>query len=315
MLIRIPPRWHLPERTATAESDYLGRRGFLRNLAAAGAGLAALPLAAAPAKRTKKATDPRTRFYPARRNDRYTLDRPLSDEKVVGRSNIFDEFSLDREKVWTLAKDFVTTPWAIHIGGSVEKAIRIDVDELVKKLGVEERLYRHRCVEAWAMAVPWSGIPLAKLVEFAQPLATAKYVKMISFSCPEKMPGFYDSRRVFPYYEALTLAEATNELAFLATGIYGHPLPPQHGAPIRLVVPWKYGLKSIKSILSFQFSPERPGTSWSDLSPRNYTWESNVDPTATQPWPQNEETMIGTGEKRPTLPYNGYGEYVAGLYR
>ena len=305
MLIRNPPPWALHESEVTDESLYLGRRHFLQSVAGA-AIYAAVP------KTPKRA---RAAMYPASRNSRYELDRPLSDEKVVGRSNIFDEFSLEREKVWIVAKDFVTSPWAIHIGGAVQKQKKIDVDDLARQLGIEERLYRHRCVEAWAMAVPWSGIPLKKLVEFAEPLASAKYLRMISFGSPDKLPGWYASRRVFPYYEALTLGEATNELAFLATGIYGHPLPPQHGAPIRLVVPWKYGLKSIKSIVSFQFTAEKPGTFWSDLSPKNYGWESNVDPAATQPWPQNEETMIGTNEKRKTLPFNGYGEWVAALYR
>jgi sulfoxide reductase catalytic subunit YedY len=137
---------------------------------------------------------------------------------------------------------------------------------------------------------------------------------MISYSSAEHLPGWYNSRRVFPYYEALSLAEATNELSFLATGIYGHPLPPQHGAPIRLVVPWKYGLKSIKSIQAFQFTVERPGTFWNDLSPENYSWDSNVDPSATHPWSQAEEKMLGTDEQRRSLPYNGYSKFVETLY-
>lgn len=307
MLIRIPDRWRIEEREATSEATYLGRRELLQGLAAAGLLAAAGTVTPAPAAMTA--------LYPARRNERFKLDRPLSDETVAGRSNIFDELSLDRANVWRVAKGFVTSPWAIHIGGAVKVQKKIDVDVLIRQLGIEERLYRHRCVEAWAMAVPWSGIPLKKLVELAEPLSTARYLRMVSFSCPEKAPGWYASRRVFPYYEALTLAEATNELAFLATGIYGHPLPPQHGAPIRLVVPWKYGLKSIKSIASFQFTAEKPGTFWNDLAPSMYSFDCNVDPSATKPWPQNEETMIGTGQKRKTLPYNGYGEFVAGLYR
>jgi methionine sulfoxide reductase catalytic subunit len=310
MLIRTPARWTLPERYATTEGAYFGRRRFLQGLAAGGIAIAARPLLGG----APPLTDPRAAFYPAKRNERYKLDRKLSDAAVAAKTNIFDEFALSHDAIWSAAKDFVTAPWPIHIGGTVKKQKKVDVDDLVRQLGIEERLYRHRCVEAWAMAVPWSGIPLRKLIDFAEPLSTARFLRMVSFSCPEMAPGWYASRRVFPYYEALTLAEATNELSFLATGIYGHPLPPQHGAPLRLVVPWKYGFKSIKSIASFQFTAERPGTFWNDLSPTKYSFSSNVDPTETNPWPQNEETMIGTREKRPTLQYNGYGEFVASLY-
>lgn len=299
MLIRIDPDWAVPEREATPEALYLNRRGFLRTAAA---GVAALHIAA------------QARASDARRNPRYALDRPLTDETTAARHNIFDEFALERDKVWIAAKDFVTSPWKIHIGGSVKKQKTVDVTDLVRLFGPEERLYRHRCVETWAMAVPWLGFPLKKLVDFAEPLSKAKYLRMVSFSAPEKAPGWYASRRVFPYYEALTLAEATHELAFLATGIYGHALPPQHGAPIRLVVPWKYGFKSIKSIVSFQFTPERPGTFWNDLQPDMYTFESNVDPAARHPWSQEYETMLGTREKRKSLPYNGYAELVRPLY-
>ena len=289
----------------TDEGLYLGRRRFLQSAAVA---LAAASLNAG-------SSDARRAFYPAKRNDRYRLDRPLSAEMVVSRNNIFDEFSLNRQQIWKIAENFVTSPWAIHVGGAVKKEKKIDVDGLVRLLGIEERLYRHRCVETWAMAVPWTGIPLAKFVAWAEPLSSVRYLRMISFGSPDKLPGWYASKRVFPYYEALTMSEATNELALLATGIYGHPLPPQHGAPIRLVVPWKYGFKSIKSIVSFQFTVERPGTFWNDLSPDKYTWESNVDPRVSKPWPQDQETMIGTDEPRKTLLYNGYGEQVAALYK
>jgi sulfoxide reductase catalytic subunit YedY len=189
------------------------------------------------------------------------------------------------------------------------------VDELVRLAGgVEERLYRHRCVERWAMAVPWTGFPLARLVEIAAPLAAARFVRVLTVSKPDEMPGWYASKRVFPYYEGLSIEEATNELAFLATGIYGHPLPPQHGAPIRLVAPWKYGFKSAKSLVAFQFTAEQPATFWSQLSPDRYDFSANVDPKSTKLWAQGEETMLGTEERRATLPFNGYGEMVAHLY-
>jgi methionine sulfoxide reductase catalytic subunit len=299
MLVRRVRGWHLPESQVTDEASYLNRRRFLQGTIGAAV---ALSLEA----EEKPPTVPR--------NERYKLDRPLTEEKVAARHNIFDEFALERDKVWIAAKDFVTSPWKIHIGGQIQKQKTLDVADLIKLMGIEERLYRHRCVETWAMAVPWMGFPLKKLVDFAQPLAKARYLRMVSFAMPEKAPGWYASRRVFPYYEALTLAEATHELAFLATGIYGHELPPQHGAPIRLVVPWKYGFKSIKSIVSFQFTAEQPGTFWNELSPDKYTFLSNVEPDNPRPWPQSEETMLGTGEKRKTLLYNGYADLVAPLY-
>lgn len=313
MIIKVPAGWAVPESGATPEPAFFSRRKFLKT-AALGSLIAGLPPVPAASEKPQWLRRPSADLNPAKRNTAFSLDRPVSAEGVVGRNNIFDEFSLDREKVWEIAADFVTTPWKIHVGGAVEKEAMIDVDNLARLLGLEERLYRHRCVETWAMAVPWSGIPLSKFVAWAKPLAKAKYLRMISYSSPERQPGWYASRRVFPYYESLTIAEATNDLAFLATGIYGHPLPPQHGAPIRLVVPWKYGLKSIKSILAFQFTVERPGTFWNDLSPGNYSWECNVDPSTIQPWSQAEETMIGTDETRKTLPFNGYAEFVKHLY-
>jgi methionine sulfoxide reductase catalytic subunit len=302
MLIKRVPAWFVPEREATDESVYRSRRRFLQDAALLTAASAALTLRAEPAKREVK------------RNERYTLDRPLTAELLAARHNIFDEFALERDKVWIAAKNFVTSPWKIHIGGQVKKQLTVDVSDLVRQFGLEERLYRHRCVETWAMAVPWIGFPLKKLVDLAEPLAKARYLRMVSFSSPQQAPGWYASRRVFPYYEALTLPEATHELAFLATGIYGHDLPPQHGAPIRLVVPWKYGFKSIKSIVAFQFTAERPGTFWNELSPDKYTFESNVNPTSKHPWPQDQETMLGSDTPRKTLPYNGYAELVKPLY-
>ena len=315
MRIRIPPRWSLPERIATSESAFQDRRAFLRTMGGglAAAGLLTSDSASASASPAARPPGPAKAAagYPARRNEAYVLDRPLTAELVAARHNVFDEFTVERDKVWKLATTLKTNPWTVHFGGLVEKAVTLDVEELVRRLGLEERLYRHRCVEGWAMAVPWTGFPLRKLVELAAPLAKARFVRMVSFARPEQAPGWNAGRRVFPYYEALSLPEANHELAFLATGIYGHPLPNQHGAPLRLVVPWKYGLKGIKSIVAFQFTEQRPGTFWNELAPGHYSFESNVDPTSPS---QAEEEMIGTGEKRRTLPYNGYGDLVAALY-
>ena len=304
MLIRMPKSWEMKDRMATPESVFRERRSLLRALGfvGMGAGLASgRPADAA--------------IEPPPRNPRFTLDRALTEEAVAAHHNIFDELSVERDKVLEGASRFRTDPWKVHVGGQVPQARTFEVADLVRLLGLEERLYRHRCVEAWAMAVPWTGFPMRKLVELVKPLPKARFVRLVSAARPDEMPAYYSSRRVFPYYEALSLEEATNELAFLATGIYGHPLPPQHGAPLRLVVPWKYGFKSAKAIVALQFTAERPGTFWNELSPDKYGFLANVDPTETIPWPQSHETLLGTQERRATLPFNGYGEQVAALYK
>ena len=307
MLVRIPKGWEIRESRATPESVFRDRRRFLK-LTAGGLAAAALgrALSAADAAPPAPSSGPSS----AARNPRYTIDQPITPEKFSSRHNVFDEFSLERDQVWKLAEGLRTRPWSIHIGGLVEKPITINAEDLIRKMALEERLYRFRCVEAWAMAVPWTGFPFRKFIEFCQPMAKARYVRMVSFNDPAA-PGWNAGRRVFPYYEGLSLAEASNELTLLATGIYGHPLPNQHGAPLRLIVPWKYGLKGIKSIVAFQFTRERPGTFWNELSPDHYSFESNVDPREEG---QDTEELIDTGEKRKTVKFNGYGEYVAALY-
>jgi sulfoxide reductase catalytic subunit YedY len=327
MLIRVPSGWWMKEADATPERVYRDRRRLLGEMGfGLGAALALTALDAAAGEGARQAPDPpgsrqpdRAQAashagYPARRNAAYALDRELTDETAAARHNIFDEFAAERDKVHLASAGFRTEPWKLHVGGRVKAPLTFDVGELVRRLGLEERLYRHRCVEAWAMAVPWTGFPLARLVELAQPLGDARFVRFVSAARPEEMPGWYASRRVFPYYEALTLAEATNELAFVATGIYGHPLPPQHGAPLRLVLPWKYGFKSAKSIVAMQLTSERPGTFWSDLAPDKYDFFANVDPAVAKPWPQTHERLLGTDERRETQPYNGYAAQVAHLY-
>lgn len=319
MLIRVRPAWSIPEREATSETNFENRRAFIRKLglAAIGTGVGPAALAGATPVKSKSrsamspARIPTADLYPARRNEKYTIEQPLTAEKVASRSNIFDEFGSERGEIWKVAERFPSRPWQIHVGGAVTKQLKLDVDELTRKMGIEERLYRFRCVEAWAMAVPWTGFPFKRFLDFIAPLSKARYVRMVTAALPNEMPGWFQTRRVFPYYEALSLEEASSELAFLATGIYGHPLPNQHGAPLRLIVPWKYGLKGIKSIVAFQLTREKPGTFWNELSPDNYSFESNVDPTSPN---QSEEVVLGTDELRRTRPYNGYGEYVAALY-
>jgi sulfoxide reductase catalytic subunit YedY len=321
MAIRIPPSWEIPEREVTPEAVYATRRRFLRLLAlglAAPAFSGARLLFAGDRAAEEGAFDtlrvPTAGLYPARRNRKYALDRPLTEEAVAARHNIFDEFTLDRARVWEVARSFRSRPWTIEVAGLVEKPRTIGMDDLIRKMGLEERVYRLRCVETWATAVPWTGFPFRRFLEWVRPLSGARFIRMVSFDRPEEAPGWFASRRKFPYYEALRIEEAAHDLAFLATGIYGHSLPNQHGAPIRLAVPWKYGFKSIKSIVRFELAAERPPTFWNDLSPNRYTFAANVDPAVPQPWPQDEERMLGTGEVRKTLPYNGYAGEVAGLY-
>lgn len=310
MLVKIRKPWERVAGRETPAKDFESRRRFLK-LGAVAASTILLGNPLAPAAETPPSAPPGPPVPPASRNPRFTLDRPITPERFAARHNVFHEFSLERDQVWKLAESLRTRPWAIHIGGLVESPINIDAEDLIRKMQLEERLYRFRCVEAWAMAVPWTGFPFRKFIEFCRPMSKAKFVRMVSFT-DTSAPGWYSGRRVFPYYEGLSLAEASNELTLLATGIYGHPLPNQHGAPLRLIVPWKYGLKGIKSIVAFQFTKERPGTFWNELSPDHYSFESNVNPL--EPGQETEE-MVDTGEKRKTIAFNGYGDYVSTLYR
>jgi sulfoxide reductase catalytic subunit YedY len=255
-------------------------------------------------------------LYPAERNTAFTLDRAVTDETVAGQHNNFYEFTEVKSRVWRLARDFQPRPWEVEVTGLVERPGVFDVDELERTMPLEERLCRFRCVEAWAMAVPWTGFPLRHLIERVEPTSRATHIRFVTVHRPQEMPGI-DSAPWYPwpYYEGLTMTEAMNELTLLATGIYGHRLPPQHGAPIRLVVPWKYGYKSIKSIVRIEFVAGQPPTFWNDLIPQEYGFTSNVDPTVPHPrWSQETERLIGTGDRVATLPFNGYGEWVAHLY-
>ena len=302
------PGWHLPDRLATPEALVFNRRTLL-------AGAAAIAFAPRVAAAATETADPTADLYPAKRDPKYTLDRPITDEKINGHYNNFYEFGTDKN-IADRAQALVTRPWTIKIDGMVEKPFEIGIDELIRKVGLEERTYRHRCVEAWSMAIAWTGFPLAKLVELARPLGSAKYVRMETFLDRKIAPGQRMSWFPWPYIEGLTLAEANNELAFLVTGAYGHPLAKQHGAPLRLAVPWKYGFKSAKSIVRFSFVEKRPVGMWEQLQASEYGFWANVNPEVPHPrWSQATEEVIGTGERRPTALYNGYGEYVADLYK
>lgn len=324
MLIKIPRPWEIPEREATPEGVYLNRRQFLR---AAGLGTAGAILGCGgneadsrPAVPVEKTQGPGARLpnlYPARRSARYALDRPLTKESVAAMYNNFYEFSTDKEAVKRLVERFEIHPWQVEVTGLVARPKVYDLDDLVKKMPVEERLYRFRCVEAWAMAVPWTGFPFKALIDEVQPTSRATHIRLVSFYKPDQAPGIRSqSWYNWPYHEGLTVQEAMNELTMLIVGIYGHDLPRQHGAPIRLVTPWKYGYKSIKSVVQIEFVDGQPPTFWNEVAPDEYDFWSNVNPGVPHPrWSQASERMIDTGERRPTLLYNGYGDHVRHLYK
>ncbi len=298
--------WEIPERLATPEALFLNRRGFLAGLGAAGA------LAVSGAQARADDADPSASLYPAPRNPAYTLDRDVTPEKYNLNYNNFYEFSTSKHIDASALK---TRPWTVKLDGLVEKEQTLDNDALIKTMGLEERLYRHRCVEAWSMAIPWTGFPLKKLVEFAKPLSSATYVRFETFLDKKMAPG-QRSFMPWPYVEGLTMAEAMNDLSFIATGAYGNPLSKQQGAPIRLATPWKYGFKSIKSIVRVSIVDKRPETFWQALGPDEYGFWANVNPDVPHPrWSQAQETFLNDGQLRPTLIYNGYGDEVASLYK
>ena len=317
--------WNLPEREATPEKVALSRRRWLKGTAigalAVGAGLAGWWHWFRPGSDREvlgggQAELPGKGLYPAARDGRFAeVDRPLTNEAEAARYTNFYEFSWSKD-VWRSIGPFQPLPWKVEVAGMVANPRTYDIDDLVRAFPLEERVYRHRCVEAWAMAVPWTGFPLADLLKSAEPLPAAKYVRFVSFDNPRQASGQNNRSQPWPYTEGLTLAEATNELAFIATGMYGHPLLKQHGAPVRLVVPWKYGFKSAKSIVRIELTRSQPATFWNTLVPHEYGFEANVDPDVPHPrWSQRTEKMLGTGERRPTLKHNGYGEWVGQLYR
>src|SRR6185369_8993929 len=229
--------------------------------------------------------------------------------------NNFYEFSTDKAEVSVLATRLVTSPWPIQISGLIDQPMTPDARELMEMFPLEERVYRFRCVEAWAMVVPWTGFPLSKLIEKVAPQSGAKFLRFETFNRPEQAPGMKRNNFPWPYFEGLRLDEAMHPLTMVVTGIYGKPLPKQHGAPLRLIVPWKYGYKSIKSIVKIEFVAEQPKTFWETLAADEYPFESNVDPAVPHPrWSQATERMIDTGDRVRTKPFNGYADQAASLY-
>ena len=312
--------WNMTESEATPESVYMNRRDFIKGtslvtLATAatlyGCGIGPTPDPNAPVEWS--ATE--EKIYPVKRNTEYSIDRNITEEKVAASFNNFYEFSEIKSDPRFHAQALSTRPWEIEVTGLVSKPRTFDVDDLYRLMPVEERLYRFRCVEAWAMAIPWTGFPLKALLDLVGPKLEATHIAMTTFYKPFTAQGQLAFWRPWPYMEALTLDEATNELTFMALGMYGHPLRKQHGSPIRLVVPWKYGYKSVKSIVKIELLGHQPPTFWNTVLPLEYSFEANVDPSVNHPrWLQATEKMIGTGEVHKTLPYNGYEKQVAHLY-
>lgn len=308
MFIRPWRRWALPERDATPEAVFLNRRAVV-----GGAGLALATSGRALAQRA--GDDPTLAAYPFKRSAAFTLDREITAESAAAGHNNFIEFG-STKRIQQAAQALPLRPWTIKIDGMVEKPQEVDFDTLFKAMPMQERLYRFRCVETWAMAVPWTGFPLRALLDFAKPLSGATYVRMETFEDRKIAPGQRSPQYDWPYVEGLTMAEAGNDLAMLVTGAYGKPLPKQMGAPLRLIVPWKYGFKSIKSIRRISFVDKRPKGLWESLQGGEYGFWANVNPAVPHPrWSQAEEELLGTGARVKTQIFNGYAEDVADLYK
>ena len=307
MLINTRRSWEIPEATATPEHLFLNRRALLAGAGAIGGALALPSLAGA-------AEDPSAGLYPAPRNEAYKLDRAVTPEKVNANYNNFYEFGMSKN-VAAATDALKTRPWSVKIDGLCNAPQEIAIDDLIKRMQIEERLYRHRCVEAWSMTIPWTGFPLSKIVALADPKPEAKYLRFETFKDAKMAPGQRQVWYPWPYVEGVTIAEAKNDLAFMVTGAYGKPLLNQFGAPIRLALPWKYGFKSIKSIVRISFVAEQPKSYWEQLQASEYGFWANVNPAVPHPrWSQATEEVIGTGNRVPTQLYNGYAEQVAGLY-
>ena len=294
----------------TPYSQYLSRRDFLK---AAGL-VTGSALLAACAPKASAATAPPSGMptLPAKMDE---LGAPANSFEDITNYNNYYEFSTDKQAVNPLSKEFTTEPWTVEIYGLVKNKKTYGIEDLLKKFPQEERVYRLRCVEAWSMVIPWNGFPLASLLKEVEPTSDAKFVRFETVYSPKEMPGQSSPFYPWPYQEGLRLDEAMNDLTILATGLYGQPMPNPNGAPIRLVVPWKYGFKSIKSIVKIELVDKQPDTLWNAIDPMEYGFYSNVNPNRPHPrWSQASERRIGELGRRETLMFNGYADEVASLY-
>ena len=300
----------IPASEITPESVYLRRRELI------GAGLASPLLALASCSEAK---EPAAVNRPKDSPDGFRTADTLTHFEDASSYNNFYEFGMDKDDPAKYAERLQTRPWAISIEGLVKKPMILDIDTLLKLAPMEERIYRMRCVEGWSMVIPWNGYALSHLINKAEPLGSAKYMEFVTLADPKQMPGLRRPVLDWPYREGLRMDEAMNPLTLLTLGLYGEILPKQNGAPVRLVVPWKYGFKSAKSLVTIRFTEKQPLTSWSMSAPREYGFYSNVNPNVSHPrWSQATERRIdGRGIFAPkikTEPFNGYAEYVAKLY-
>lgn len=311
MFIKRRKGWEIPESRVTPEHLFFNRRQVLSAAAGAATFLAAGP--------SQAEDDPSASLYPVKLNPKFAdAGRAITEESYNTNFNNYYEFGTSK-RIASAAEALPIRPWSIAIEGEVEKPMTIGIDDLLKQATLEERIYRHRCVEAWSMVVPWTGFPLTRLLEIAKPTSNAKYVRFETFNNPDiasgQKPGLFGAYP-WPYVEGLTMAEAANDLSFLVTGAYGKPVAKSMGAPIRLHLPWKYGFKSIKSITRFSFTDKQPKSFWEALQASEYGFWANVNPQVPHPrWSQASEEVLGTSERRPTLIFNGYGEFVADLYK
>ena len=310
MLIKKPS--DIPSSAITSRENYINRRDFIRAGAIAGGSVLTGQAAAAlvPSERGAKLPDVG--------KSRYSTDEAPTSYEDVTTYNNFYEFGTGKDDPVRNATDFEPRPWTINISGHAENTGAFHLDDFVKPYALEERIYRMRCVEAWSMVIPWVGIPLGDVLKTFKPTSSARYVAFKTLNDPVRMPG--QRRRVleWPYREGLTIAEAMHPLTLLAVGLYGEILPNQNGAPLRLVVPWKYGFKGIKSIVEIEFTDRLPDTSWNLSAPHEYGFYANVNPEVDHPrWSQARERRIGSGlfaSRQPTLMFNGYADEVASLY-
>jgi len=296
----------------TPEHVYLSRRKFLKGAGALAT--SALVLSACGRQPSPAPTPSGSEVSPQAGAGTGEMGDTPTPYDTINSYNNYYEFSTDKEAVARLARDFKTSPWTVEVGGLVNKPKTFDLDDL-RKFAQEERIYRLRCMEAWSMVIPWLGLPLAALLKEVEPLSKAQYVRFETLYDPQQMPGQEDPFFDWPYVEGLRLDEGLHDLTLLATGIYGKPLLPQAGAPIRLVVPWKYGFKSIKSIVKIDLVEDRPTSLWMAQAPNEYGFYANVNPNVPHPrWSQSSERRIGETGRRKTLLFNGYAEEVASLY-
>ena len=311
-----PP--NLPNHEITPESVYLNRRTFMK------AGVLAATAAAtgllyrklnSPSIHTVDTTKIDVAITPAQPSSGYQVDEAKTSFQDITHYNNFYEFTTDKDSVAEASTKFKTDGWKVEVGGLVSKPRIFDLDDLLKISATEERVYRMRCVEGWSMVIPWAGYSLMRLLERVEPLSSAKYVALETLLDPERMPGQKTNVLPWPYVEGLRLDEAMHPLTILASGLYGRSLPPQDGAPIRLVVPWKYGFKGVKSIVKIMLVEKQPPTTWNASVPGEYGFYANVNPNVDHPrWSQATEQRIGENGRRKTLMFNGYEEQVGGLY-